>query len=1012
MKKIFLVLLYAYLQLYADCTVQYVYQQNMLMNETGKTDAECAALEAKKTAFAAQYEGTTLSMSSSASATSTLTATTNSSTVTPTATSTVSQSSVNTTGGCGMPASFLNSPSALSFNENTLNKGISNIQQSDFESVAFKEGDVGNFSGFTCPKVSEIKDTSFPQNLTAQDGEKGYSVKITGINFYTGAYTCEYSFLKSKTFYTLNKVNPACAKDASAISNAITKGDINALPNISYSGNYGIYTFSEGQINATTDLKKTYTNLLKGIADISKSESSVAPVDISGSLDSHTNHTSTLPSLFLGILTGDVEFLDNPVIDPSGKIRIKNTTIDFTPAEVTDIESLESKFVSVFKSLDARFWGFYYYLIANISYAFSHIVTMIFGLGTVGIFGYAFMRRSIDRDNASDAKFQFDFKNNFMAAITALIVFSAPIVPADKGIPSGFLYQPSNAPTQAQQQEIMQNATLVQVGIRYIFQLGTYWANLVNDYAMFAYLKFISSSYGYYDASSMKADFKKDVSDFMVRSILLKKEMDFFEKSCGKNYLSYLSKDNTLPNYYGGVDANINYLTNNPLGFDSVDYGTCSALFQKIQKESSDNFVKYKEIVKGYDNISDNLQSFLDSDMKEINSFLSLVININNKLGWTSVALVPSITDILETKKILTFSMKQESANEDITKSVGQMEVKKVDLVKRNELEAGRSEAIKDSIKTDESNDTWRLIKSLFDDAPSVSGYAGTAIGWAAGKVVSSFGYFMFPGFTELYTGIEKTTIPTAIANQVSTGISFIQRLAPVGILTTIMNSISTLDKLEVIKGTNGEDGKTFTVFLITYALSLTLYSMIFSIFAVALITLFTVSKIIFYFIEVIIAIFISTAVMLWGLMFDKNSSTSTIGEFFYKISLLALSPISIVLSIYVFLFAKGAMLWLYRLLAEFILFSSKSAIVGLDSKNEGITNITGIDNIIAGINTYGVYAMGEMLVIFFTIFLAYTIMMNFHDWVLTYFGHRGSSVQHSMNAIALEAKNKVMTKI
>lgn len=1005
----------------AECSYQYVYQQKLIFDKTGNSQSECDAIKSEKEALVQQYEGSATTSSSNtndgttSSNTSASSAASNTTTAKTTSSSAASSSgqSVNTTGGCGMPPSFLRSSDAMSFSGNTLNKGLSSVQQSDFDNIAFKSGDAGNFSGFSCPQVSEIKDASFPKNITAEDGTKGYSVKISNINFYTGAYTCEYNFLKSKTFYTLKRVNKACAQDAEAINKSIAKGDINSLPNLSYSQNYGMYTFNEGTINASDDFKKTYSNLLKGIADLGKSESKVAPVDIGSSLDSHSNHTNTLPSLFLGILTGDMEFLNNPVIDNSGKIRIKNTNIDtsINMNDIKDIESLEQKFVSIFKSLDTQFWGFYYYLIANISHAFNHIVTMIFGLGTVGTFGYAFFRRSIDRDKESGAQFQFDFKNNFISAISALILFTAPIIPADKGIPSSFLYQPSTAPSSAQQEEILKNATVVQVGVRYIFQLGTYWANLIHDYSMFAYLKFISSSYGYYDASEMRKNFKDDMSEFVTRSVLLKKQMDFFEKSCGTNYFSHLTNDHTLPNYYGGVDTNINYLKDNPLGFESVDYNTCSTMFQKIQQESSNNFTNYKDIINGYSTMSNNMQSFLDSDMQEINGFISLVINVSNKLGWVSIALVPSITDILETKKIFTFSKRSESINEGIVDAVGKMEVKKVDLVKRNELEAGKSSAIKEDVKGEESSDTWRSIKSFFDTYDGASGKVGKGLGMTMGFIASKFGYFMFPGFGELYSGIEKTSIPSAIGGGISRATEFFAKFVPgIGGVLELSKSIN---KIKFINQTDSSDAKGIMTFFLTYIICVFLYVTLLSILVVALVTLLTISKIIYYFIEVIIAVFISTAVMLWGLVFDKNSSSSTIGEFFYKIVLLALSPISIVLSIYAFLFAKGAMLWLYRLIAEFILVASLDIVEKLDSKNDGFASTVGLDNILAGIQAYGVYNMGEMILVFFTIFIAYNIIFHFHDWVLGYFGHKGDTgIQRNMDAVFQEVKQRAMTKV
>jgi hypothetical protein len=155
---------------------------------------------------------------------------------------------------------------------------------------------------------------------------------------------------------------------------------------------------------------------------------------------------------------------------------------------------------------------------------------------------------------------------------------------------------------------------------------------------------------------------------------------------------------------------------------------------------------------------------------------------------------------------------------------------------------------------------------------------------------------------------------------------------------------------------------------------------------------------------------FISMAVMLWSLTFDKQGSGSTVSEFFYKVSLLALSPISIILSVYVFMFASGTLQWLYDLFMSIILYIGEESIVNLDGQGFGLQRLRVA---FTTMQLYTFYNMTSMIVLFLTIFMAYNIVFHFHDWLLNYFGHKGEKgLGQNIENVVSEIKQRTLSKV
>ncbi|MEK7989959.1 MAG: hypothetical protein VSS52_003040 [Thiotrichaceae bacterium] len=554
-----------------------------------------------------------------------------------------------TPGGCGIEAGFLGSASGMSFDDNLLSIATKTLTKEDFDNVIYNDGDVKSgfrqdklnlFAGFTCPELANIKDATIP-------GETMTSVSIKNINFYTGSYMCEYRFQDTKAYYELQRVNKACKLDTKAVADLPT--DLKALPKYSFEEAYGIISNTDQKNSALDELTfdglkvienfdKEKDNLIEKLERLKKSFDAMPEenykIDLQN-IDSHTNASSTLSSIIVGILTGDAEFLN------TGRIIIKDGSLNLKEVSATSaskngdvsstkfesfIENPVADLFSLTNSIDKKFWGFYFYLIANINNAFGHIITMLFGLGTVGIFGFAYIKTQTQ--NQKKSSFQFDFGSKAIGIFTAFTMFSAPIIPVEKGIPSQYIYSATNQ-SSPKTEEIKRDSTVVQVALRYSLQLGTYWSNVINDYAFFSYLNYVKSAYGHYDTSRVVPEIDKSIKSFISDSVLLKKQINFFEYTCGYNYFSNLKQHYSLPDFRDG-SSTVNSISGNPLGYNKSDYAYCSRLFKAIQADSYDNLLYFKNTLSLVDSYATDIKESSCASFKDLNDFLPIVLNINN----------------------------------------------------------------------------------------------------------------------------------------------------------------------------------------------------------------------------------------------------------------------------------------------------------------------------------------------------------------------------------------------
>lgn len=857
----------------------------------------------------------------------------------------------------------------LNFDQFLLPQGLNNIDASMLQSSA-EQGVQNAPSGFVCPKLVTINDAAIPKDVQGNILE--HEVNIREIDFISGRYVCSYHFLARNNYYEIKRINTLIQNERDEIK----KLKPSNLPSMSINNAFGLYMLTQ-DISVSKDFKTINANLETGLNELANTyQSAGTTLNLKKSIDSHTHHTDTLASIFLGVLTTDTEYLQKNVaasIGTDGSLALESNNAGGVNKDGSISSNSTEHVTDLTQGLDKKFWGYYHYLIANVSYTFGHIIQMIFGLGAIGLFGYAYAQKL-----TSDQQKNFDFKGKFLGVFTAFALFSAPIIPGSTKIPSDYLYYAQDNTTQ----EVTQNSTPIQVFLRYTFQLGTFWANQLNDAALYAYLKYISSEYGHFNAQGVTEQYTKDMQNWLLNTKSLQNRMEFFEKTCAYNYSNQLLRENGLPAYNEGTIKTFNHFEkeSNALQIDGVEYTLCASLFSEIQRDSNKYLLDYKNINNTYSTMSNTLKQLKTTDIKELDEFLSFTTNINNSYGWISVLMIPSLTHIFEAKNILKYTISHTDKNEDLINGIGEMKANTTKLkVTEEKIKAGLDESAKASELT-----MWEsFLKKIgfFKDKmldPVMNFTSEKITGPLVGSAAAYSIYYMLPGFHEVYTMLHTSGIVANILQLISNVTSTVITLSgPFGAAFEALLSIKNILM-------SGADSVSFFEFIANYVIAIFLYTFLLATMALLLITVLIILKIIFFYIDIIISFFISTAVMLWSLVFDQDQAKATISKFFYKTTLLSFTPISIVMSVYVYMFSNAALYYLWHNFVELVYTVSTKATGNLDGST--------LSGSFAQVQAFAVYKASDIIFTFVSIILAYVILFKFHDRVLEFFGHDGAS--------------------
>lgn len=857
-------------------------------------------------------------------------------------------------------SSRITKDASVNFNKGLLSQGLSNLTPEDLKSRSIQTNAPNAvIGGFKCPPLDSIKDASI-------DTKAKHQVQITDVDFVTGKYTCHYNFANKQGFYELKRVNPMIEKEAKDIN----KTDPTKT-SLQLSGTYGLYQL-EKPLNVGQDFQSLNGSLIRALNEVTNTYDQLgSSLDLKSAINSSSHHAETLGALLIGVVTADQELLGKFPIDSSGELNLQ----EFAAGGINQNGSVTStstdRILSVVDGLDKKFWGYYYILSHNINEAFKEIIMMIFSAGAVySIAFFIFFNYKGEHGITRSV-----LHSRFYLVFFTWVCFSAPIVPGNL-MPNQYDFSNKESNNKSY------NSTPIQIGLRYVFQTGTYWANKLNDAALFSYLKYVSSEYGHYNPTGVQEQFVRDTKSFLQNSKTLENKISFFESTCAVNYSNQLLKNNGLPDYSKSVmNVGVNFFdANNALGIHAAEYSMCANLFHQIQQESGSHLIQYRDILHHYDSLSENLIDLKTTDIKELNEFLNFVVNVNNRYGWISALMVPSITHLLETKQILKYTDAREETFEAINSSLGTMKTNEsaLDATEKQlkevigepspnkEISWWDAALKKMGVFKDENIDPIFNFTSKYIAAPTI----GAAVGYTI--------YSLFPGFDEIFKQIAGSGIVPQIMNGISNiatiiipGGSSIGTLVSTG--TNMLSSISKAVGLGPI-----------VVYIATYMVTVFFYTFIVSTVSLVLITLFIILKIIFFYLDILISFFISAAIMVWALVFNHEKAIGGVLKFLSKTLILGLTPLSIVMSVYVYMFCRAILYYLWRNFIELIYSVSDITQHSLDSET--------ISGTFTMIQTYAIYSISEIIFMFISIYVAYIVLFKFHDRLLEYFGYEGGS--------------------
>lgn len=848
----------------------------------------------------------------------------------------------------------LSSISQIDFSNFQIQKGLDNLTADDFDNAKLD----GLNQYFSCPDIKDLKDLSILK--------KKFEIKLANIDFVQGSYSCIYSFANGSHKYILNFKNKEIQKEYSEISS------LKSLPkNITLKNNFGLYKLDEG-LKITDDTLSVYKELAIALKETQRQLDGIdyKRLDLKNSINSYRSHEQSIASKLTGLLMLDNEFLEGgSTIKANGELNFKTDdaagiTQNQSPNEISNLDEL----VNITGGLDLKFWGFYNYLINNIYSAWSSIIITLFGASVVG---YSFI--SVYKQHFSFKESSTFWVKRGVGIFAALVFFSAPIVPQNISVPDEYQFGVST-------QKSTEYTTAINTLLRYMFQTGTYFANKINDTAIFSYVKYVGSEYGTFDTKSLKDNYMKDVANFLANTKTLEHKINFFEATCAKNYSHLLLSKGDLVSYKSVTNAPI-VLTKqfNDLSYNYVDYETCSSIFTDVREESSQLLMRYKNMISSYSKIADKLLYLKSSDMEEFDKWASYVINMNNKYGWLSVAMMPSMTHVLQTKQIFNFAENVQDIQEDINDRIGQTIPIKSELKKTVAL---NEELYNQDFKEDEGASwfvkIYKLLGGAADSLDSVPNFFNEyIIGPAGGKIIGTSMYFMMPGFNEMYHFVEKLGFIDFVMEKLNKFI--IVGKSMLGVTTGGFYSALSggLELISMVLDNTGKND-TFAHHLLSFILAVMLYTFIITAVTLVLVSLFIVLKIIFYHTELIVTLFVSIAMMFYSLAMKENQQ-NMFAKFFVSTIVLSLTPLSIVLSVYVYMATSAILRYLWDLCFENIFRANIFTLNTLDSN----TMIGTIEYM----KTYAVDSLASIIFNIVNIFLAYMILFKFHEQVLSKLG-------------------------
>lgn len=727
-------------------------------------------------------------------------------------------------------------------------------------------------------------------------------------------------------------------------------------------------------------------------------------------LNSHTNYSSTVPSIITGVLTLDGDYFEHvggkvQYINEVGEVSINPELLQITrdsswsgrvwdnvksffmgDGEATTTDTASYKSFNPMNFMDQQILGFYVYLSENIMAAYMTIVWYIFLGGAMWGGGYYGYKRFFSKTMKND-----DFKGNFktysITAIFGLIFFTAPIIVSDvdkTGAIQKAIYKDDNKDSSS----MYGYSTLAQQSVRYAGQLGTYFGNVESDYAMKAYLALLRFKQG------MLEDPSKVTNTINTRLTVIENKM--LEAAFAANYLQTICKP-----YFSGVDVykltpgqvqqlsltsktpeGDQILSKNGITADRLNIATCLEANQQLADIASSVINTKKSInneLNTYSDMYDKTSTSFGGSSSEQNmffNFMQLMVWTQNNFGW--IASITPHSSYLFFKNIDVFEyrsgMTDRSEKDDA-----------------NNYSQGADDKV-----AQEGEKSEKITSIPFDMIENVSSVI-------IGTVVNNSTWFIVPGFTGVYdffkahlqeltfkgsTG-EFTSMASRLNNMKDALIGVVGKIPFIGALFEKVGGFIT-----AILGIDDYMQFQILITFLSFFLAMWVVTTMISTVTVLSVTVFLTFKIVMYYVELIIFFMAAPVVGIYTTIISAEPQ-QYMKNFATNLGMLIITPMLIVSASYMVLpiseFFKGLFSALVTLI--FKVFEK-----GADEMNYDVVGTNVLDSLTKQTALASMQGVAEIFAMVSTIIISYIVIFNYKEWFTKLIGLQGV-VDHTKSA-------------
>lgn len=768
----------------------------------------------------------------------------------------------------------------------------------------------GNFSDIKCPE------------------KEGYQTTLIDISYSRGVYTCKYATPEGVTETATKKIGcvdkykgnhlwvfgkDILLQELKRYSDIVFKEEKNISDHFIGS------TKLEDKFDTYKIMNELYTYSKK------RQERKEKPVQISfDKPDSHSHSDKTLGGIIIGTFTLDPDFFEPGFINQLGQIQLKpeylNVELSDTEIQVWDyiksiifnpitewsskvdinnnIKAGEMNTVDPLSFMDRQVLGFLVYTGISFKQAFTDMVFLALGLSVFWSMGYYTYKKGMALQVKKD-EFNIDKASWLMSASMATLFFIAPVI--NDGEISGYIKDDIYYTAYSSENETMQNwSSPAQEMLRQFLQEGNYFGNLLSDYGMFSYLRFIAYKQGLIDdpkqvfTSTVKTVEEIDVSQFGLAA-----DVSFYNNICRKYFPNVVGSmvkthDVAVNNTDSHPDNGV--LEDNKIGSDRMSFQACMSLEKSIYSNTNKIVAQgdmTKENIKNLDAIYND-----DKDAREnFQRFMNTMVFTQNRFGWIDAPIVPISYFFFKNSSYFAFN---------------------------NKIQTENTKAFSDSVKNFNSNDVKK------DAMQRVSEEMGDWTVAGLGLLIENSFWFVIPGFDGIYKNISGSLEGMYISrihmynqkyddsdpsNMLKRAVNFLSGLVggvakivpiPMGKLVAVL--------AEVAEKITDQKKSTLVVLLIkiiSIYFAVILMTMVVEAITITAIAVFLAIKITLYMLEVLFFYFAAPAIGLFYALINNQQSKNFVGHFFKSVAVLAITPSLFVMTTYLII-ASGEFMELF----------------------------------------------------------------------------------------------------